>query len=232
MIWGILLATLTLGLLLFWELHICEGTHLGRRIVVWLYDRIAARYDRIKRFDQDWEGRFLGEPLANLLQHIPGATLLDIGAGTGRVARALLPLWNKDGMLINLEPAERMIAQGQAASPSDRTQWIKAFAVPLPFMENSFDIVVSLEVLEFTPDPHALLREAIRVLLPGGWLLITNRIGWEATWILGHTFSRSRFPQVLARVGFRSIHTYPWQLDYDLTWAQKPCNYDSEEGEL
>lgn len=222
MIWSIILTLLTIALLLFWEVRICEGVHLGRWFVVWLYDLTAIRYDRIKRFDQDWETRFLGEPLANHLQNLPGARLLDIGAGSGRVARALLPLLNNEGILINLEPSAKMIVQGLMTSPTMQSRWIRAFAVPLPFMENIFDIVVSLEVLEFTPDPYALMREAMRVLLPGGWLLITNRIGWEAAWILGHTFSRTRFPQVLEQVGFQSIQTYPWQVDYDLTWAQKP----------
>src|SRR3990170_4076789 len=77
-------------LLAAWELWICEGTHLGRRFVVWMYDVAAGRYEGIKRFDPGWEQRFLGEPLAAVLGGLPDARLLDVGAGTGRAARPLL----------------------------------------------------------------------------------------------------------------------------------------------
>lgn len=224
MIWAILLFILIIALLLFWELRICEGVHLGKQVVVRLYDLTAARYERIKGFDHDWETRFLGEPLAKLLQHIPAARVLDIGAGSGRVARVLLPLWNHKGTLVNLEPSRKMILQGLQAISPKQAPWIRAFAVPLPFVENAFDVVISLEVLEFTPNPRAMLEEVMRVLLPGGWLLITNRIGREAPWILGHTFSRKRFPQILEEAGLQNLQTYPWQMDYDLTWAQKPAH--------
>ena len=44
-----------IGLLAVWELWICEGAHLGRRAVVFLYDITARRYERIKCFDPEWE---------------------------------------------------------------------------------------------------------------------------------------------------------------------------------
>jgi hypothetical protein len=62
----------------------------------------------------------------------------------------------------------------------------------------------------------------VRVLRPGGWLLLTNRIGWQAPLILGRTISRERFPAFLEDHGLEQVEVFHWQLDYDLAWARKP----------
>jgi ubiquinone/menaquinone biosynthesis C-methylase UbiE len=212
--------------LIFWELRVCEGAHLGRGFVVWLYDLTATRYDRIKSFDFEWEQRFLGDPIKSIISALPDARILDVGAGTGRLSRTLLPHWGGDALLVNLEPSKAMLALGHNMTRSDRMPWIRAYAVPLPFNANTFDIVTSFEVLEFTPDPHETLAELARVLHPGGWLLITNRVGWEAKWILGRFFPRKSFSLILEEIGLCDVTVYPWQMDYDLAWARKP--YDME----
>jgi ubiquinone/menaquinone biosynthesis C-methylase UbiE len=217
MFWITIIILLILIGLLFWELRVCEGAHLGPRFVVWLYDLTAPRYDRIKGFDFDWEQRFLGEPIAELFSAIPDARLLDVGAGTGRLSRTLMPEWKSKGLVVNLEPSKAMLSIGNQLTRSEQMPWIQAYAVPLPFQAGVFDIVASLEVLEFTPNPFATLSELVRVLHPGGWLIITNRIGWEAPWILGRSYKRDVFPSIL-----RDITVYPWQMDYDLAWARKP----------
>jgi ubiquinone/menaquinone biosynthesis C-methylase UbiE len=230
MSWIAFLIFLTLILLLFWELRVCEGAHLGPRFVVWLYDLTASRYDQIKGFDLDWERRFLGEPIVELLSNLPDARLLDVGAGTGRLSRTLLPKWNFKGLVVNLEPSKAMLSIGNQLTQSKQMPWIQAYAVPLPLQSGIFDIVASLEVLEFTPDPYATLSELVRVLHPGGWLIITNRVGWEARWILGRFFKRDIFPTVLEQAGLRDITVYPWQMDYDLAWARKPYSTEDATG--
>src|SRR5215471_10769272 len=84
-----LAALVLIALLAYWELVVVEGAHLGEGVVVWLYDLVAARYDRIKQFDLDVEGGTLGLPLATALAELDDARVLDVAAGTGRVARAL-----------------------------------------------------------------------------------------------------------------------------------------------
>jgi SAM-dependent methyltransferase len=221
MLW-IALPLLIFSVLIFWELRVCEGAHLGRGFVVWLYDLAAKRYDGIKEFDFDWENRILGEPIADVLVRLQDARILDMGAGTGRLSRTLVPLINFKGTVFNLEPSKEMLALGRRHTNSERAPWLIGYAVPLPFDEATFDLVASLEVLEFTPDPEATLQELIRVLLPGGWLIITNRVGWEAKWILGRTQPRDQFGAFLKSAGLESVTVYPWQVDYDLAWARKP----------
>jgi ubiquinone/menaquinone biosynthesis C-methylase UbiE len=219
--WLLYVFLVILILLIIWEIWVCEGTHLGRRFVVWLYDVAAFRYDRIKQFDPSWEQRFLGEPISTMASGFDQPRLLDVGAGTGRVARSLCHLASFRGTLINLEPSKRMITVGRQRTTGDGSSWIRAWAIPLPFDDASFEIVISLELLEFTPQPKATLRELWRVLQPGGWLLVTNRVGRDAPFILGKTFRREDFQNVLKTIGFQDVSVYPWQVNYDLVWARK-----------
>jgi ubiquinone/menaquinone biosynthesis C-methylase UbiE len=209
-----------LGALAFWEFYICEGAHLGPGVVIRLYDIAAGRYDQIKDFDPAWEARFVGEPIASAIERLAGARVLDAGAGTGRVARALLPLTGSDLRLVCTEPSRGMLRLGRRNAP--RALWVRGRADPLPFTDGAFDVVVSLELIEFTPRPSDTLRELVRVLRPGGSLLVTNRVGREARWILGRTVRREAFPDVLRSLGLQDVILYPWQVEYDLAWAWKP----------
>jgi len=208
--------------LLVWELYICEGAHLGRRFVVWLYDLTADRYNQIKGFDRAWEKRFLGEPVAQVIGTLPGARLLDAGAGTGRLAWALEAGGNYAAPIVCLEPSRPMIGRQLPTDGRVRRDWAQGTLERLPFDNATFDLVSSLEVLEFTPSPRHTLAELVRVLRPGGWLLVTNRIGWQAPLILGRTCPRGRFAQMLAGHGLTEVEVFPWQKDYDLAWARKP----------
>lgn len=222
------IALVVVAIVLIWELWIAEGAHFGRRFVVWLYNLAAHRYDGIKSFDMDWEAHVLGAPLLQLLRQLPQPRLLDVGAGTGRTARALAHAGAFEGgaalnpgALVAVEPSKQMLQLGRTLD-GGRFEWLQAWAVPLPFASQSFDVVVCLEVLEFTPNPKKTLSEMRRVLRPGGWLITTNRIGWQAPLILGRTFPKQQFPSVLERIGFVSVEIRPWQVDYDMALARRP----------
>jgi ubiquinone/menaquinone biosynthesis C-methylase UbiE len=218
----ILIPVIALILVLaYWEIWICEGTHLGRRFVVWLYDLSATRYDGIKQFDHQWERRFLGEPLSTVLGTLPDPRILDVGAGTGRLVHSVSQIPDFQHRIICLEPSAKMIGIGRARTPDAISTWVRGWAIPLPFASNSLDLVACLEILEFTPSPEATVTELTRVLRPGGWLLITNRIGREARFILGKTHPREAFPEMLQSRGLVDVEVFPWQMDYDLAWAKK-----------
>jgi 2-polyprenyl-3-methyl-5-hydroxy-6-metoxy-1,4-benzoquinol methylase len=62
---------------------------------------------------------------------------------------------------------------------SDRSRPdVVASALQLPFKDNSFDTVVSTEVLEHVPDPLRAMREMQRVLKPGGRLILSTPMYW------------------------------------------------------
>jgi ubiquinone/menaquinone biosynthesis C-methylase UbiE len=222
-----LFALLALGAILaaviYWQVVIAEGAHLGPRVVVALYNRVARRYDRLKKFDAEVEAATLGWPLAAALAHVEQARVLDVGAGTGRLARALLAQVAFDGQVVNLDLAEQMLRCGLPGCQPwpGRVSWVVAPAAALPFPSATFDAVTSLEALEFLPSPAAALAECVRVLRPGGRLLVTHRVG--QAWLLpGKTTSRPAFARALASLGLDRVRAERWQVDYDLVWATKP----------
>ncbi len=61
--WALLIISLIIiGVLSYWLLVITEGVFLGRRMVVWLYDLTARRYDSIKEFDLSDDKHFIARP--------------------------------------------------------------------------------------------------------------------------------------------------------------------------
>jgi SAM-dependent methyltransferase len=218
----VLLLLAVAAALIYWEIYICEGAHLGERFVIWLYDLTARRYDGIKDFDPDWERGFLGEPAYSAIGELDGARVLDVGAGTGRLARSMLPAARGRPLLVNLDASRSMIAEAVKRVDAGVSPWVLGQASTLPFAAATFDLVASLEMLEFTRSPRACLAEMERVLRPGGWLLVTNRVGRQARWILGRTFGRDRFAALLGDLGLEGVETFDWQVEYDLVWARKP----------
>jgi SAM-dependent methyltransferase len=218
-----LLGLLLVGLVLYWQLIIAEGTYLGPRVVILLYDWSARIYERIKQYDAGDEQWFLGLPLARALALIPAPMVLDVATGTGRLPRALLRQPAFEGRVIGLDLSRRMLREAvrRTAQFADRLTYIWQNAQRLPFDDGTFDAVTCLEALEFTPNPRDVLAELVRVLRPGGVLLVTNRVGRDARFMPGKTFPRDAFRQLLREFPLEEIRIRPWQMDYDLAWAVK-----------
>ena len=226
----VLLLIIIIGLVVYWQLVITEGAYLGAPLVAWLYDLTAERYNKLKSFDETAEDMTLGLPLVNRLHVQPQATVLDVATGTGRVPLTLLRQHGYKGHIIGVDRASKMLAVARRDLPGhkDRVTLIQADAMALPFASDSLPVVTCLEALEFLPDPRRGLDELIRVLQPPdenhphrGWLLTTNRIGWEARLMPGKTWSREELMEILSGYPLDYMDIRMWQDIYDLVWAQK-----------
>lgn len=212
--------------LYYWLFVITEGVFLGRRMVVWLYDLTAHKYDDIKQYDADAENFFVVRPLLFHLRHKPAPLILDVATGTGRVPLFVLEWPTFNGRLIGLDPAEKMLnlAAEKLRPFGSRAMFIQQTADALPFPDNSFDAVTCLESLEFFPSESAALQEMVRVLQPGGMLMVTRRCGWEARTFIGRYHSRDQYAEYLVGLGLTDIEILPWQVDYDQVLAKKSSN--------
>ncbi|MCE9592581.1 MAG: class I SAM-dependent methyltransferase [Planctomycetes bacterium] len=149
---------------------------------------------------EDWlrtpYGRFVERVEVELLLELlapleAGANVLDIGCGTGWVGERL----RERGLrVVGVEPSAAM-----ASRASSRLPLVRGDALHLPFADRAFDAVYLTSVLDFVPDPAAVLREARRVarervaviaLASRSWL------GWRRrlSGLCGHpVFAHTRF---------------------------------------
>lgn len=227
-IWIILAALILLiGAAAWYLLITTEGVYLGRRMVIFLYDLYASRYDRIKRFEAAWEAERLGQPLLETLEEIDQPLILDVATGTARLPIALLRENGFKGYVIGLDFSRKMLAQAAHNLTSERgpqrVVLIHQTAEALPFPDETFDSVTCLEALEFMPHPLQVVGELVRVLRPGGVLLISNRKGTGARLMPGKTLSTERLINLLAHdFGLSDVRKAIWQVDYEQVWAFKP----------
>jgi SAM-dependent methyltransferase len=102
----------------------------------------------------------------------PGGELLDLGCASGELARHLAGCGYR---VTGCDIAPTMLRQAAAADVRHAVRWVRLEPgwQALPFADGSLDAVVSASVLEYVPDPGAVLAECARVLRPGGVLVCT-----------------------------------------------------------
>ena len=215
---------LAVSLLAYWLLVITEGTYLGPRVVTLLYDWTATKYDRVKNLHFVNEAYFLGHPLREGLRAYADPTLLDVATGTARLPLAVMAQDGSRGRFFGLDRSRRMMNEARTAlSVCDGSvALVQGDVEALPFADERFHGVTCLEAIEFIRDPHRVLAEMARVLMPGGVLLVSNRIGRDARFFPGRMAGRGRLERALGALHLESIRTQRWQVHYDLVWARKP----------
>lgn len=208
--------------LAYWQLIIAEGAYLGPRVVAWTYDLVARRYDVIKRFSPRDESWFVAGPLLRDLVGVRCPWVLDVATGTGRLPLALLRE-RFHGQIIGLDLSRGMLRQAHSKLKpyGERVHLVWQDASHLPFNDSVFDAVTCLESLEFLPHPFEALAEMVRVLAPGGVLLLTNRVGSESRLLPGRAIPRPLFEQALTALPLWGVEIRPWQVSYDLAKAYK-----------
>jgi SAM-dependent methyltransferase len=130
-------------------------------------------------------------PVADAAALRTGDKVLDVGCGTGVLAREALKRAEREGHVVGLDLNEGMLAVAARAEPE--IEWRKGDAASLPFKDASFDVVVSQFALMYFPDRVAALSEMWRALAPAGRLAV-------AVWA---PIDRARGYQILVDIATR-----------------------------
>jgi len=111
----------------------------------------------------------------------PGDHILDIGCGIGDQARAMTKLVGTTGSITGTDASQGMISMAKArhGSPAANLNFLIAQAGTQPFADASFDHIRTERVLMYVKDIDAVFTEYLRLLRPGGKLLVYD-VDWDA----------------------------------------------------
>jgi ubiquinone/menaquinone biosynthesis C-methylase UbiE len=144
--------------------------------------QVAAHWNRrAAHFDEDF-GHSIGSPeersawdrvLALCLPQRGGLDALDLGCGTGFLS---LELWARGHRVTGVDFAPAMLerARAKAAEHGAPIGFEEADAEALPFASESFDLAISRHLLWTLPHPEAAIDEWLRILRPGGRLVVVD----------------------------------------------------------
>jgi len=136
-----------------------------------MFTRIAHRYDLMNRLmtagqDVRWREQVIREARLKA-----DARVLDLGAGTGDLAREALKQ-QPESKVVAADFTLEMMRVGQGLNGS--LPWSAADAMNLPFGDNTFDAVVSGFLMRNVGDIQSALKEQYRTLKPGGRIVILD----------------------------------------------------------
>jgi len=168
------------------------------------------------------------------------AQILDVGCGIGGSTLYLAQKYNAIAQGITLSPvqAKRATARAQAAGLGEQVSFQVADALAMPFANNQFDLLWSLESGEHMPNKPGFLAECYRVLKPGGIFLMatwchrpTDSLAGELTlneqnhlqeiyrvYCLPYVLSLPVYRAIATEVGFQTIRSADWSLAVSPFW--------------
>lgn len=184
------------------------------------YDRVAPIYDAM-----EWVAEFrFSKWRRDQWDRVEGDEILELGVGTGKN----LPYYPEDRDITAIDIAPNMLkrARRRAEKEGVEVALLEADAQNLPFEDDSFDSAVATFVFCSVPDPVQGLKEALRVVRPGGQLVLVEHVlsdipvlhslmtwfDWLPVHVWGAHINR-RTVENVRRAGFADVQETPLASD-------------------
>lgn len=143
-----------------------------KRLVKSVFDQVFDKYDLMNDFMSLGIHRIWKKSLITMMNPSPNQKLIDVGCGTGDIAKIFLNYVNKDAQITCVDPNIGMVNKGKEKLKKFKNiDWIIASAEKLPLTDNSYDFYTISFGLRNTANLNESLNEAYRVLKPGGRFL-------------------------------------------------------------
>ncbi len=143
---------------------------MAQRVSFKTYSRNAA--ENYQRYFVPAIAAPLAADLVALAELQPGERVLDVACGTGAATRLAAQRVGSEGAVCGVDVNPGMLAVARSTSPAG-IEWREASAEELPLPDEGFEVVLSQLGLQFVANKPMALREAHRVLVEGGRLLIS-----------------------------------------------------------
>ena len=173
-------------------------------------------------------------------EHNIPQNIIDVGCGIGGSTLHLAQKFGSTATGITLSPVQASRARERAveASLASRVRFEVANALDMPFADNTFDLVWSLESGEHMPDKAKFLQECYRVLKPGGKMILatwchreTDSLAGELTesevahlkeiyrvYCLPYVISLSEYRAIATECGFKNLTSDDWSIPVEPFW--------------
>jgi arsenite methyltransferase len=167
-----------------------------------------------------------GNPTA-LLALAPGETVLDLGSGGGIDVLLSANRVGPTGKVYGLDMTDEMLAlarENQRKAGATNVEFLKGAIEAIPLPDNSVDVVISNCVINLSSDKDAVLREAFRVLKPGGRFAVSDvvvrgevpadiRRSMEL-WVgcIAGALDEGDYAAKLTAAGFAEVEVDPWRV--------------------
>ena len=167
-----------------------------------------------------------GNPTA-LLALEPGQTVLDLGSGGGIDVLLSATRVGPTGKAYGLDMTDEMLAlarENQRQAGATNVEFLKGTIEAIPLPDNSVDVVISNCVINLSSDKDAVLREAFRVLKPGGRFAVSDvivrgdvpadiRRSMEL-WVgcIAGALEEKEYAAKLRAAGFADVEVEPWRV--------------------
>ncbi len=187
--------------------------------------------DDRKIWDRFWAERKVEDiypPVTDIVNEIKSVVkdfhhkrILEIGAGTGRTGYRLAEMGG-DVVLLDYSVNSLKLMKAYQTSEGKYVNLVLADARSTPFFAHSFDIILHQGLLEHFKSPFVLLRENVRLLKPGGYLLIDVPQTFHIYTLMKHglmlikrwfggwerQFTVKSLCQLVQQFGLRVVHVY------------------------
>jgi demethylmenaquinone methyltransferase/2-methoxy-6-polyprenyl-1,4-benzoquinol methylase len=185
-----------------------------------LFDSTASDYDRIDRLLALGSGPWYRNQALRRAGLKPGMRIVDVGVGTGLMAREAATLVGDPALVVGVDPSAGMMAC--ANLPGVRL--VEGVAEVIPFPDASFDFLSMGYALRHIGDLSAAFREFHRVLKPGGRLCLLEITKPERAWsqALLKVYMRGMVPALARLIGSSAESAKLWRYYWDTIEACVP----------
>src|SRR5688572_7013845 len=185
----------------------------------------AAFEEAAERYDATRSG-YPDELISRLVENaqlIAGSRVLEVGCGTGQLARSLV---GRGVNIIAIDPAPSMIAVAQHRLSSDSVEFRITNFEAFEATDSAFDLIVSATAFHWV-DPRIAWTKSARLLRPGGWLALLSTgeeydapVGEKVLELYRRNTSGSEWAEKLSE---EEAALQEQSLDICERWSGKPC---------